>query len=131
MAAVPPSSGAPVHFANRPALWGAGELTVTEGTLKADVIAALSGLPAAGIAGVNNARGLAARLRRNFPRLRRVNVALDKDVLEKAHVADALYRLVAQLKAEGFTVRVRTWPGESKGFDDFLLSAISAREVAA
>ena len=125
------SSGAPVHFANRPGLWGAGELTVTEGTLKADVIAALSGLPVVGVAGVNNTRGLAARLHRNFPQLRRVNVAFDKDVFEKPHVADALYHLLAQLKAERFTVRVRIWPGESKGLDDYLLSEISAREVTA
>src|SRR5205085_7209433 len=116
------SSRAPVHFANRPAMWSADELVVTEGTLKADVIAALSGLPVIGVAGVNNTRGLAARLRLNLPRLRRVVVAFDRDVLTKPQVAEALDRLVAQLEAERFRVRVRTWPGHAKGFDDYLLS---------
>ncbi|HWW74959.1 MAG TPA: DUF3854 domain-containing protein, partial [Pyrinomonadaceae bacterium] len=122
-------SGAPFHFANRAALWEAEELTITEGTLKADVIAALSGLPVVGVAGVNNTRGLAARLRAHLPRLRRVAVAFDKDVLTKPQVAAALDRLVAQLEGERFAVRVRTWPGEAKGLDDYLLSQISAREV--
>jgi hypothetical protein len=125
------SSGAPVHFANRPALWSAQELVVTEGTLKADVIAALSGLPVVGVAGVNNARGLAARLRASFAQLRRINVAFDRDVLDKPNVADALERLVSQLEGERFTVRVRMWPGEAKGFDDYLLSQLRAREVTA
>ena len=125
------SSGAPAHFANRHLLWTAEELTVTEGTLKADVVAALSGLPVVGIAGVNNARGLAKRLRANLPLLRRVNVAFDKDVFDKPHVAEALERLITQFEAERFTVRVRTWPGEAKGLDDYLLSEFRAREVAA
>ncbi|HEX8502631.1 MAG TPA: DUF3854 domain-containing protein [Pyrinomonadaceae bacterium] len=125
------ASGAPVHFANRPAMWGAEELTVVEGTLKADICAALSGLPVVGVAGVNNTRGLAERLCRNLPHLRRVNVAFDKDVFSKPQVADALERLVTQLEAERFTVRVRMWPGEAKGFDDFLLSQIRDREVVA
>jgi hypothetical protein len=124
------SSGAPFHFANRSALWSAEELTVVEGTLKADCVAALSGLPVAGVAGVNNTRGLAARLRANLPRLRRVYVAFDKDVLEKPQVAAALERLITQLEGEQFTVRVRMWPGESKGFDDYLARQISEREVA-
>jgi hypothetical protein len=125
------SSGAPVHFANRPALWHAEELLVTEGTLKADVIAALSRLPVVGVAGVNNTRGLAARLRSSFPRLRRVVVAFDSDARTKPQVADALESLIAQLEAERFRVRVRTWPGESKGLDDYLLSQSCAKEVAA
>jgi uncharacterized protein DUF3854 len=125
------SSGAPFHFANRAALWEAEEVTVTEGTLKADCIAALSGLPVVGVAGVNNTRGLAGRLRRNFLHLWRINVAFDRDVLDKPHVADALERLITQLEGERFTVRVRTWRGEAKGLDDYLLSQLRAGEVTA
>lgn len=125
------SSGAPVHFSTCPALTHSEEIVVTEGTLKSDCITALSGLPVVGVAGVNNTRGLAERLRRNLPLLRRVTVAFDMDVFEKPHVADALDRLVAQLEAERFRVRVRTWPGVAKGYDDYLLSQISAREVTA
>jgi hypothetical protein len=124
------SSGAPFHFANRAALWEAEEATVTEGTLKADVVAALSGLPVVGVAGVNNTRGLATRLRSRLPQLRRVAVAFDKDVLTKPHVAEALARLVEQLRAERFAVRVRTWPGRAKGLDDYLLSELTGKEVA-
>ena len=58
-------------------------------------------------------------------------VAFDRDVLTKPHLAAALARLVAQLRAERFTVRVRTWPGESKGLDDNLLSNLVEEEVAA
>ncbi|MET0649194.1 MAG: DUF3854 domain-containing protein [Pyrinomonadaceae bacterium] len=125
------SSGAPAHFANCPALTYSEEVVVTEGTLKADVITALSGLPAVGVAGVNSTRGLAERLRLNLPLLRRVTVAFDKDVFDKPHVADALGRLITQLETERFTVRVRVWPSAAKGYDDYLLSQISAREVAA
>ncbi|HJQ31684.1 MAG TPA: DUF3854 domain-containing protein [Pyrinomonadaceae bacterium] len=125
------SSGSPVHFANRRLIWIADELVITEGTLKADCIAALSGLPVVGVAGVNNTRGLAARLRATLPRLQRVHVAFDKDVLEKAQVASALYRLIRQLEGERFTVRVRMWPGAAKGFDDYLLSELRVPEVAA
>jgi DNA primase len=125
------SSGAPVHFATCPSLTYSEEVVVTEGTLKADVITALTGLPVVGVAGVNSTRGLADRLRTNLPFLRRVTVAFDKDVFDKPHVADALQRLVAQLEAERFAVRVRTWPGGPKGYDDYLLSRISAREVTA
>lgn len=124
------SSGAPFHFSNRAALWDAEELTITEGTLKADAIAALSGLPVVGVAGVNNTRGLAVRLRAHLPRLRRIAVAFDKDVLTKPQVAAALERLVAQLESERFSVRVRTWSGGSKGLDDYLLSQLWVREVA-
>lgn len=125
------SCGAPFHFANRPALWSADELTVIEGTLKADCVAALSGLPCVGVAGVNNTRGLAERLRTNLPLLRRVTVAFDRDVFDKPHVALALEHLITQLEAERFIVRVRTWPGDTKGYDDYLLSQILARGVTA
>jgi hypothetical protein len=124
-------SGAPIHFANRPLLWDAQELTVVEGTLKADCVAALAGLPVVGVAGVNNIRGLASRLRANLPRLRRVVVAFDKDVFTKPQVRAALERLISQLEGERFSVRVRTWLGDAKGFDDYLLSQLRAREVVA
>jgi DNA primase len=125
------TSGTPTHFTNRAAMWDADELLVTEGVLKADVIAALTGLPVVGVAGTHCTRGLAARLRSNIPRLARVVVAFDKDVLTKPHVALGLERLITQLEGEHFRVRVRMWPGEAKGFDDYLLEQSRAQEVAA
>jgi hypothetical protein len=125
------SSGSPAHFANRAAMWDADELVITEGTLKADCIAALSGLPVVGVAGTHSTRGLASRLRATFPRLRFVAVAFDKDLLVKAQVALAVERLVAQLEAERFRVRVRMWLGDAKGFDDYLLEQSRVKGVAA
>lgn len=125
------SSGSPAHFANRPAMWESDELVITEGTLKADCIAALSGLPVVGVAGTHSTRGLASRLRATLPRLRSVAVAFDKDLLVKPQVALAVERLIAQLEAERFRVRVRMWPGGEKGFDDYLLSVLRSREVTA
>jgi Domain of unknown function (DUF3854) len=58
-------------------------------------------------------------------------VAFDKDLHTNPAVFAALNRLTAQLEAIGLRVRVRTWPGESKGYDDYLLSQIRAREVTA
>ena len=67
-------------------------------------------------------RGLALRLKASFPKLRRIFVAYDRDLYEKPQVLAALYKLVAQLQACGFRVRVRTWPGPEKGYDDYLLA---------
>ena len=125
------SSGSPAHFANRPAMWEAEELVITEGTLKADCIAALSGLPVVGVAGTHAIRGLAERLRESFPRLRRVVVAYDRDMMVKPQVLAATLKLTAQLEAASFRVRVRMWPGDAKGFDDYLLEQSRVKGVAA
>jgi hypothetical protein len=112
-------------------MWESDELVITEGTLKADCIAALSALPVVGVAGTHSTRGLASKLRVTFPRLRSAVVAFDKDLLVKAQVDLAVGRLVAQLEAERLRVRVRMWPGDAKGFDDYLLTKLRAREVTA
>jgi DNA primase len=126
------SSGAPVHFAGRDLLlYGAAEVTVTEGALKADVASYLSGSPVIGVAGTHATRGLATRLREGFPLLKTVCVAYDRDMVEKPQVLGAAINLGAQLEAEGFEVKVRTWPARYKGIDDYLLAQISSREVAA
>lgn len=125
------SSGTPPHFAGRHLLYGAAEVMITEGALKADVAAHLSGSPVIGVAGTHAVRGLAARLRTGLPLLRRVLVAYDRDMMEKPQVLDATLALCAQLEGEGFAVKVRTWPGPEKGIDDYLLTQLSSHEVAA
>ena len=126
------SSGTPPHFAGRDLLlYGAAEVSVTEGTLKADVAAYLSGLPVIGVAGTHATRGLAARLREGYPLLKTVCIAYDRDLMEKPQVRKAVIDLGAQLEAEGFMVKVRMWPAQHKGLDDYLLAQISSREVAA
>lgn len=125
------SSGTPPHFAGRHLLYSAPEVTITEGSIKADVAAYLSGSPVVGVAGTHAFRGLAERLKMGYPLLRRVLVAYDNEMYEKPQVLDATLRLVAQLEAEGFSVRVRTWPGEAKGYDDYLFEQARVRRVAA
>lgn len=125
------SSGTPLHFAGRQYLFPADEITITEGALKADVAACLSGSPVIGVAGTHATRGLAARLRTGLPLLRRVVVAYDMDVLVKPQVRAALEALTAQLEVEGFDVRVRTWPDGWKGYDDYLLSQLGEGRTAA
>jgi DNA primase len=125
------SSGAPPHFAARHLMWRASEVMITEGSLKADVAAYLSRSAVVGVAGTHAICGLAGRLKASFPLLRRVFVAYDRDMREKPQVLEALLGLTAQLEAAGFAVRVRTWPGPAKGIDDFLLSQIAPRGVAA
>lgn len=126
------SSGTPFHFAGRDRLlYGAAEVTITEGALKADVAAHLSGAPVIGVAGTHATRGLAERLRTGYPLLRRVVIAYDRDMVEKPQVLEATLRLSDQLEAAGFAVKVRTWPGPEKGLDDYLLAQFLSREVTA
>lgn len=116
------SSSAPPHFAGNALLQDAQEVTITEGALKADVASYLSAAPVIGVAGTHSIRGLAPRLKSSFPKLRRIFVAYDHDMYEKPQVLGALFKLVAQFQACGFRVRVRTWPGPEKGYDDYLLA---------
>jgi hypothetical protein len=125
------SSGAPVHFAKPELIELAGELIITEGALKADVIAHLSNMPVAGVAGVSTfGATFAANLRQRFPALRNIVIAYDRDMLENEHVYGALRRLTCQLERERFQVRIRTWPTDAKGYDDFLLASLRNGEVA-
>lgn len=125
------SSGAPAHFAARHLMHGATEVTVTEGSLKAEIAAYLSGSPVVGVAGTHAISGLARRLRAAFPSVRRVAVAYDRDMAEKPQVLEAIFRLTGELEAECFEVRVRTWPTDHKGYDDYLLSQLRRPEVRA
>jgi hypothetical protein len=125
------TSGAPVHFAKPELIEHADELIITEGALKADVIAHLSNMPVAGVAGVSTfGATFAASLRRRFASLRNIVIAYDRDMLENEHVYGALRRLTAQLERERFQVRIRTWPDPHKGYDDFLLANLRNEEVA-
>jgi hypothetical protein len=125
------SPGTPLHYVLHHLMPSAPEIIVTEGALKSDVIAHLSGAPTIGVAGVSNfGQNFASGLRVAFPHLREIIIAYDMDLLEKEPVYDALMRLISQLEGERFQVRIRTWPGDAKGYDNHLLSQIR-RGVAA
>ncbi len=126
------SSGTPIHFTESHKLRTASEVLITEGALKADVISYLTSSPVIGVAGVSTfSADFAANLRESLPNLRRVAIAYDKDLIEKNEVYGALMRLTAQLEQARFQVRIRTWPGPAKGYDDYLLSQLTQRGVAA
>jgi hypothetical protein len=126
------SSGSPVHFARPDLLAGASEVTITEGGLKSEIISALIEQPVIAAAGVTTfGNSFAAQLRQCCPQLRRTVIAFDADLWQKPQVFAALERLAAQLEHERFAVRVRTWPKQFKGFDDYLLAQLRGEEVAA
>jgi hypothetical protein len=128
------SSESPVHFARVDLLTGAEEVIITEGALKAGVIAYLSQSPVIAIAGVSNFRqDFATRIRASFPKLRQTIIAYDRDYIEKPQVYQALMRLTAQLERAHFVVRIRTWPTTDKGYDNYLLSQLAhqGREATA
>lgn len=115
------SSGTPVHFAGRHLLDDASEVVVTEGALKADIIAHLLGAPVVAAAGVYNfGEGFAARLSGACPRLRRVALAFDSDWRSNLNIRRALEKMRAELAGAGFDVRLRVWDPTYKGLDDFL-----------
>jgi hypothetical protein len=120
------SSGSPLHFSRAQMLASTDEVVITEGALKADVAAYLSGAPVIAAAGVSNfGDRFVEHLRTSFPNLRRAVIAFDRDLLEKAQVSRALLHLSQQLEQARFMVRVRTWPPPAKGYDDYLLSQVT------
>jgi DNA primase len=126
------SSGAPVHHALHHLFANAAELVVTEGALKADVIAYLTQQPVVGVAGVGTfGADFTMRLQAAAPALRYVVVAYDMDLYHKPEVLQALEALTGQLQRAGLRVRVRTWPEKWKGLDDYLLAQFNQTEVRA
>jgi hypothetical protein len=122
-----PSPGAPPHV---PLGVGASCPTcrLTEGALKADVAAALSGLPTVGAAGLawrpalDVARELGAAA---------VRLAFDADAPDKVQVARALSDCCAAAGAAGLAVELERWDkADGKGIDD-LLAGGKAPEVLA
>lgn len=120
------SSGAPVHFARVAA--NAQSIILTEGALKAEVIAEQLCAPVMGLVAVGTFRdSFGLQLRSELPLLRRVLIAFDADSRSNEQVALQLTRLQKSLTAAGLHAEVLTWEGEQKGFDDYLLEL----EVAA
>jgi hypothetical protein len=121
------SSGAPVHFQNTHLIRDTGQAIITEGALKADVIACLQNVGTIGIPGVSTfPEDFGHKLREQIPELKRTTVAFDSDWQTKPQVKQALFRLIQRLERAGFSVRVKTWWNGAKGYDDYLLERVSA-----
>jgi hypothetical protein len=92
---------------------------LTEGALKADVAAALSGLPTVGAASAGTWRPALDTLAALG--CKTVRLAFDADALDNAHVARALADCRDALDAAGVAVEVERWDGtDGKGIDDLL-----------
>jgi hypothetical protein len=113
-------SGAPPHFA-RP--WQVEEaLLITEGALKAEVIAEDLQRPVCGLVAVGTFTDrFGWQLRDKFPRLRHAGIAYDQETNEAT--ARQKERLAKALEDAGLGVTVWEWPKEQgKGLDDYLIN---------
>jgi len=117
------SPGAPVHFAHPERIRGQKKVIITEGALKADVIASRLGCAVVGFAGLGFPAGFGAGMRRLFPELREALVAFDSDFQTKEQVRAGVFRLLRELACAGCPCRVLTWDSNFKGLDDYLNAA--------
>lgn len=99
-----------------------GVAIITEGPLKADVVADRLHRAVIGNPGVwNFASDIGSVLRLTLPGLKVVIVAYDADAATNPQVMAALRKLVVVLSRAGFDVRVWTWDSSvAKGLDDLL-----------
>lgn len=95
---------------------------ITEGPLKADVVADRLHRAVVGIPGVSNfSSDIGSVLRVTWPRLMVAVVAYDADAMTNPTVMTALRKLVTALMRAGLDVRVWTWDrAVAKGLDDLL-----------
>lgn len=114
------SSGAPVHFTRPWRVNSTGEAVITEGALKADVIAEAIDACVVAVPGVCSFKEDFGRtLKRELPRLRRVFLAFDSDWRVKPQVERALLRLLNSVERAGLPGAFLDWDGP-KGLDDLL-----------
>lgn len=124
-------SGSPLHWT----LAGdrRGELWITEGALKADVAAHLSGHRFLAVAGLHTGQG-----RRVVQELQaagwsteqRLVLAFDSDFASNPHVRKALVAIGHRLAEASYTVEVATWdPALGKGLDDALLAGATVHRT--
>lgn len=114
------SSGAPPHFA-RP--WQVRDaILITEGALKAEVIAEDLQQPVCGLVAVGTFTDrFGWQLRDKFPKLTRAAIAYDQE--DNEATARQKERLIKALEDAGLEVEVFEWPAEQgKGLDDFLIA---------
>lgn len=114
------SSGAPIHFARPQLIAEQRRVFITEGALKADVIAARLNAPVVGIPGVSTwPGGFGQKLRKVCPQLKEIFLCFDSDFRANENVRRALFALIAELRASLYSPSILTWD-TAKGFDDYL-----------
>lgn len=113
-------SKSPVHVAMPVELTTKEQVFLTEGALKADIIAQFSGAVAIGVPGVAMWRGALEVLTTLWPL--EVILAFDNDRHSNEAVESAYNALLKGIQANHFNASVAIWPVEHKGLDDFLLT---------
>jgi hypothetical protein len=129
------SSGTPPHFAFL-GIPGARssfrEIIVTEGALKANIIAAYAEIPTVGLVGVgcfdDNLPNL---LKSAFPNLEKISVAFDMDARTNIAVKKQRDRLVLTLEKINLRTEILSWNPVYKGFDDYLVNKANQHRKAA
>jgi hypothetical protein len=126
------SPGAPVHFSRPHRMRETGETIITEGALKGDVISSFLNCGVVAVPGTSAFNEKFGEwLKSEVPELRRVVIAYDADWRTKLQVRAALEKLMKVLSRAGLRWSARTWTGDAKGYDDYLLAASIHGEVAA
>ena len=94
-------------------------IRITEGALKADIAARLSGVPTIAVPGVGNWKGTIQVLK--DARAETARIAYDADARSNIHVANPLRDLFDALAEAGFRVELEVWDeSDGKGIDDLL-----------
>lgn len=120
------------HTGFKPAYGEYGERTVqpekvvylTEGALKADVAAYLSGKPFIALIGVSNTSQLAGEMEMLKSKVgtETINLCIDMDYQTNKYVKKAVRKMVRIIKDAGLKVRFMQWDAAYKGVDDYLLA---------
>lgn len=99
------------------------EIVITEGPLKADVAAKLSGATFIGLPGVNAVKELETTLQElKLPKNSVVYIAYDMDKKKNIQVLNAEKKVVEKIEEIGLVSKVIEWDYEKgKGIDDYLL----------
>jgi DNA primase len=116
------SSGAPMHYALPYLANLNGDVIITEGALKADVIAEHLHCATIGISGVAAFQdGFGHELRALLQGVKFAYLAFDADERRNGHVRSALIRLIISLHAAGYLPEILQWEeSHGKGLDDVL-----------
>lgn len=115
------TSSVPLHCARSWRVNSSQEIIITEGALKADIIANRLDECVIAAAGVDLFPvDFGVWLQQGFPALQSVTIAFDADWQTKPEVEKALLKLVEKLEAVNLEWDVLEWE-DAKGLDDFLM----------
>jgi uncharacterized protein DUF3854 len=119
------SSATQIHFARPWHAESTGEAIITEGALKADVIAELQDECVIGLPGFDNfSPDFPTWLKEQLPNLTYIAIAFDQDddPEKRVRTEKSAWDLIDSLTDAGIQAEKLGWPEGTKGYDDFLKS---------